>query len=283
VHNLAWINGNIDNLEGATVSLEDRGYLLGDGIYEVIRVFNGKPFALEDHLIRLQNSAKAIKMELPYSLEDINNAIEQLIEKGECTEGYLYIQVTRGIAQRDHLFPPDAKPSMIMYIREMAPLPALEDIKPVKCITLPDERWLNCYIKTVNLLPNLLARQAAAEAGAVEAILYRQGGIVTEGTRSNLFTVIDGIVRTHPATNLILHGVTRKIVIDILKTEGVKVSETAITLEELKNVSEAWLTSTTMDVNPIGWIDECPVGDSAPGPICRNLMNQFRAKVMQLY
>lgn len=273
--NLAWIDGAYSELSEAKISIEDRGYLLGDGVYEVIRVYKGKPFYLDAHLERLQRSAEAIRIDLPHQLNEIGSTALKLVDKSSCLEGYIYMQLTRGSAKRDHLFPADTSPTLVMYIRGLEPPEAVEDILPVKAVTLPDERWLNCYIKSTNLLPNLMARQKAAEAGAVEAILYRQDETVTEGTRSNIFAVIDGQVRTHPANNLILPGITREIVLGLLKDLSIPFSEKAFSLKELNTADEAWATSTTMEVNPILVID----GNSfskAPGPICSRLMTAFR-------
>lgn len=276
MQNLAWIDGVFIDLAEAKVSLEDRGYLLGDGVYEVTRVYSGRPFYLTAHLERLQRSADAIRIAIPYTKPEIEQAADQLISKSGCGEGYIYMQVTRGSAKRDHLFPADTPPSMTMYTRELNAILPAESVAPIKCITLPDERWLNCHIKTVNLLPNLLARQKASEAGAVEAILYRPGDLVTEGTRSNVFAVIDGMIRTHPTTNLILPGVTRSIVLSILDKLSITYSEAAFTLQELSKASEVWITSTTMEVNPVAEIDGQLVSGAVPGSISAQLMGKFR-------
>jgi D-alanine transaminase len=279
MQNLAWIDGTVVELSAAKVSLEDRAYLLGDGVYEVIRFYDRCLFYMDAHLDRLQNSATAIRLLLPYRRKDIVVAADQLIEESGFENGYLYLQVTRGSAKRDHLFPQEGKPSMIMYVRELPPLKPLEQVKPLHLITLPDERWLNCHIKTVNLLPNLLARQKAFESGATEAILYRPGGIVTEGTRSNIFAVIDGVVRTHPATNLILPGISRQIVLEILAENDLACHEDALTLEDLPKASEVWVTSTNMEVNPVRSIDSLILPVPVPGPLCQILMKEFRSRV----
>ncbi len=274
--NLAWIDGKILELADARVSLEDRGYLLGDGVYEVIRVYNGCVFYLSAHLERLKKSADSVRMSIPYAFEEIAAVAQDLIAKSGYSDAYVYMQLTRGSAARDHLFPADVKPGMVMYVRPMQPLKILDEVTAASCITLPDERWLNCHIKTINLLPNLLARQKAAEAGAVEAIMYRPEDIVTEGTRSNVFAVIGGVVRTHPESNLILSGITRQIVVGLLRDSKLKFKETAFTLDELKTASEAWLTSTTLEVNPIGTIDQTQLDRPVPGPVTIGLMKDFR-------
>ncbi len=279
MQNIAWIDGIYSDLSEAKVSIEDRGYLLGDGVYEVIRVYNGQPFYLDAHLQRLHRSAEAIRINLPLSIEQVKKTVLELVEKSSCSEGYIYMQLTRGSASRDHLFPADTAPSLVMYVRELKPIPEIDAVKPQMAITLPDERWLNCYIKSTNLLPNLLARQKAAEAGAVEALLYRQGGIVTEGTRSNVFAVVDGKVRTHPATNLILAGITRGIVIDIIQELSIPFLEKPFNLQELETAEEVWVTSTTMEVNPIKAVDNKLLKSPAPGPVCKQLMEAFRNKI----
>jgi len=272
---LAWIDGNICDLSEAKVPLEDRGYLFGDGVYEVIKIYNGKPFYLQAHLERLQNSAEAVEIEIPYPPEEINKEIAGLIAKSGCSDGYLYIQLTRGSARRDHLAPAGISSNMIMYVREYVSPASIEDIKPSACVTLPDERWMNCYIKSVNLLPNVLARHKAAAAGAVEAILYRPGGIITEGTRTNIFAVIEGTVRTHPEAKIILPGITRRIALDLLRKLEVPFSEEAFTVEELIKASEVWTTSTGMEIGPVDKIDGRRVHEKVPGPVCKQLIKEF--------
>ncbi len=276
---LAWIDGVVCDLAEAKVPLEDRGYLFGDGVYEVIKIYNGKPFYLGAHLDRLQNSASAIDMEIPYSMEKVEEEISGLIEKSECKGGYLYMQVTRGSAKRDHLLPEGIRPSMVMYVREFPSPASIDEIKPSNCITLPDERWLNCYIKSINLLPNVMARHKAADAGAQEVIFYRPGGVVTEGTRTNLFAVIDGVVRTHPESRLILSGITRMIALELLNKLSIPVSEEAFYVEDLDKASEMWTTSTGMEIVPVAKIDGRVVGETVPGPICRSLIEEFWKKV----
>ncbi len=279
MQNMAWLDGAVVELSAAKVPLEDRAYLLGDGVYEVIRFYDCSLFCMDAHLDRLQDSAKAIRLTVPYRRAEITAAAADLILKSGFDNGYLYMQVTRGSARRDHLFPEETAPSMIMYVREMPPLTPLEQVKPFHLVTLPDERWLNCHIKSVNLLPNLLARQKAFESGAAEAILHRPGGIVTEGTRSNVFAVVDETVRTHPATNLILPGISRRVVLDILAEKSIPCQEDALTLEELQKASEVWVTSTTMEVNPVRSIDSLVLPLPVPGPVCLALMKDFRIRI----
>ncbi len=274
--NPAWKDGLYCDLSEAKVSIEDRGYLLGDGVYEVIRIYNRKPFSLTAHLDRLERSASAIRLDVPYTKDELEAVIFELIGKSCYANGYIYMQLTRGSAKRDHLFPADAEPTLVMYTRELPPLPVIDSVNPAGCITVPDERWLNCYIKSINLLPNLLARQKAYESGSIEALFYRPGGLLTEGTRSNLFAVFDGVVYTHPATNLILAGITREIVIDLMQKLALPFKEEVILLEDISKASEVWITSTTLEVQPINSIDGNVLDHASPGKICMMLMKEFR-------
>ncbi len=275
--NLAWVEGRICDIDKATVPLEDRGYLFGDGVYEVIKVYNKKPFYLLPHLRRLKKSAEAIEIELPSKIEEIESIITDLVEAGDAGDGYIYIQVTRGCAERDHLFPSGIKSSMVMYTRvfKNPQVMDLKRVKPVACITMPDERWLNCHIKSINLLPNVVARQRADRAGAQEVVFYRPGGVVTEGTRSNIFAVIDGKVRTHPESRLILSGITRAIVIDIMRKHNIPLLVEAFNVEDLPGVSEAWTTSTITEVKPIASIGKSQLFEKEAGPLCRFIIEEF--------
>lgn len=281
MQNLAWINGHVCKLSEAVVSLEDRGYLFGDGVYEVIRVYNGIPFYLDSHLERLQRSAAAIRLAVPHSFEEMKKIALGLIAEGGGRECYIYIQLTRGINRREHIFPGEVNPSLALYVQELPANTGKGEVKPISCITLPDERWLNCYIKSVNLLPNVLAKQSAAEAGASEAILYRPGGVVTEGAVSNVFAVIEGEVRTHPESKLILSGITRRIVLDIIAGQDIACKEEAFTLNELKGASEVLLTSTVMELRPVGIIDGEAVGDGSVGPVSRSLISHYKNAIFK--
>lgn len=277
--NLAWIDGAVCDLAEAKVPLEDRGYLFGDGVYEFIRIYNRKPFHLAEHLERLNRSAGAIGIAVPYPPAEVENTITGLIEDSDCVDGYVYLQVTRGSARRDHLLPAGTKPSLVMYTREYVSPASIDEINPAACITLPDERWLNCHIKSINLLPNVLGKHQAAGAGAQEAIFFRPGGIVTEGTRTNVFAVIEGMIRTHPESPMILSGITRAIVLELADKLKIPVSEEAFRVEELEKASEVWITSSGVEIQPVDAIDGRPVNGKVPGSICRLLIEEFWKKV----
>jgi len=258
----------------ATVDVEDRGHTFGDGIYEVFRVYGGKAFEAELHWERFVRSAKEIRIELPYTIEELNRGVEALVQADDLTEGIVYLQLTRGAAPRAHPFPgPDVKPAITAFTKALPrPTAALEDGAAI--VTRPDIRWLRCDIKSLNLLPNVLAKQEASEAGASEAVLHRDG-VVTEGSSSNIAIVKDGVVRTHPANHLILHGVTRAVMLRLAGELGIPVEQRAFTLEELRDADEAFLLGTTVEIMPVVRADGAAIGDGRPGLIARKLQQAF--------
>lgn len=276
---LAWLNGNFCELDDAKVGVQDRGFLFGDGVYDVIKIYYGRPFSLQAHLERLQRSSLAISIDLPYSLEEIEVVIGSLIKDSKCMSGFVYMQATRGCAPRDHYFPSGVTPTLLIYVLDIGMPASRDNLTPTDCITLPDERWMNCHIKSINLLPNILALQKAKEAGAGEAILYRADGTVTEGTRTNIFAVVDGTVRTHPESRHILTGITRNIALDILYNGNIRLAEKAFTIEDLREASEVWTTSTGLEIAPVKNIDGQLVNKVVPGPICSFLVEEFWKKI----
>lgn len=271
---LAYVNGEFVPLDRAVVSVEDRGFLFADGIYEVIRVYDGRPFRLEDHLRRLEASARAIELPLPVPAAEIGRLAEELLARNGHREATIYIQVTRGPAPRHHLFPENPRPTLVIWTREHAG-PSRQMVEEgVAAITVPDTRWAYCSVKTVGLLPNVLARQQAHRQGAYEAIFVRDG-VVTEATSSNVFAVIGGVVRTFPVEN-ILPGVTRTVVLELLQRRGVPVREEGVPLEEFRRAQEVFLTGTTTEVCGVVRLDGRPVGDGRVGPVTRALQEDFR-------
>jgi D-alanine transaminase len=253
----------------AVVSIDDRGFLFGDAVYEVIRVVRGRLVEPERHLRRLARSLREVG--LPAPALDLPAVAAELIRRNDLgeREATVYAQVSRGAAPRKHAFPPDETPPTVLVT--VTPFtPRLDLItQGVAAITLPDVRWSRCDIKSVNLLPNVLAAQRAAEAGAFEAILVRDG-VVTEATRSNVLAVVDGVVRTHPTGPLILPGVTREVVLELAVEAAIPVREEALGADELFAAEELLLTGTTADVTPVVTVDGRPVG-RGPGPVGRRL------------
>ncbi|MBS4175969.1 D-amino-acid transaminase [Lederbergia citrea] len=272
------VNDQIMNRSDASVDIEDRGYQFGDGVYEVIRVYGGQLFTGDEHLNRLYSSAEKINIAVPFQKGKLQSMLNKLIKENDIIDGSVYMQVTRGASPRNHVFPgEDVKPVLTAYTKVVArPEASLES--GVEAIVADDIRWLRCDIKSLNLLPNLLAKQAAKEQGCYEAILHRSG-TVTEGSASNAYIVSNGKVKTHPATNLILNGITRQVVMELCNYNNIPFSEEAFQLDELLEAEEIFVTSTTSEVMPIIRIDGKVVGDGKPGPLTRKLQSLFYEKI----
>ncbi|WP_274363633.1 D-amino-acid transaminase [Paenibacillus thermotolerans] len=274
-----WNGESLSARTGASVDIEDRGFNFGDGIYEVFRIYGGKLFEAEAHWARLIRSVAEIRIELPYSAERLSGGIAELVKADGVTDGIVYLQVTRGAAPRSHAFPaPAPRPTITAFTNPLdRPVKAIRE--GVAVVTHPDIRWLRCDIKSLNLLPNVLAKQAASEAGAWEAILHRDR-IVTEGSSSNVAIVRDGVILTHPANHLILHGITRAVAIRLANGLGIPLREAAFTLEELYAADEAFLLSTTAEIMPIIAVDGRPIGSGSPGAISRALQAEFERLIL---
>lgn len=271
---MAFVNGRFLPLAGASVSIEDRGFQFGDGVYEVIRTYGGRPFMLHAHLARLNRSAEAIGLRQPYSLERWSGYMEEGLRLAAFTESKIYVQITRGVAPRDHVYAPQLEPTVVMTIRELHPLSPAVQTAGVDAMTLDDVRWGRCDIKSLNLLPNVLARQQAKEAGVFEAILVKNGE-VTEGSVSNVIIVDNRTLMTAPEGPRILSGVTREVVLRLARQEGLEVHEQYPSRENLFGASEVFLTGTTVEVLPVVRIDGKPIGSGEPGPVTRQLGKRF--------
>lgn len=272
------IQGRFLPLADALVPLEDRGYQFGDGVYEVIRTYQGVPFQLEAHLERLQTSAQAIQLALPYQDAEWKRMIIEGIRLAEYPECKIYIQVTRGVAPRDHAFPQNVGPSAVMTIREMLPVPLPVSTRGVNVLVIEDIRWGRCDIKCLNLLPNVLARQQARSLQAFEAVFVRDDQ-VTEGAISNVFMVNAGVVVTCPVGPQLLAGVTRQLVLELAKQEGISIEERVISLTEFKEAAEIFLTGTTIEILPVVKVNGAPLNSGLPGPITSTLINRFQSLV----
>ena len=267
---LVYLSGTILARESAAVSIDDRGFLLGDAVYEVLRVVRGRFVEPERHLKRLARSLHEVS--IPNPDLDLLQISTDLLRRNrlEGAEATVYMQVSRGAAVRQHAFPPPGTtPTVLVTASAFVPRAELLSYG-AKAITLPDLRWSRCDIKSVNLLPNVLAAQRAAEAGAFEAILLRDG-VVTEATRSNVLIVAGGVIRTHPTGPFILPGVTREVVLELAAEAGVPVLEEPVSADGLLSADEVLLTGTTADVMAVVAIDGRPVGTGQPGPLARRL------------
>ncbi|WP_284139546.1 D-amino-acid transaminase [Virgibacillus sp. LDC-1] len=253
---------------------EERGLQFGDGIYEVIRIYAGKYYLLEEHVDRLFRSIEAIKIKLPLTKKELTEQLLELLEKNSMDgDGKVYLQVTRGSAPRDHVFPENVDANIYAYVQDLPRnLAKLEN--GVSVITLQDIRWDYCFIKSLNLLPNVLAKQEAKENGCYEAILHKNG-LVTEGSSSNVYLVKDGTIYTHPATKNILHGCVRMAVERFTKELDIPLIEEAFTLEDIADADELFLTSSTSEVLPIIKVNQDFVQDGKPGKITRLLQQAY--------
>jgi D-alanine transaminase len=271
---IVYVNGSFVPRAEARVSVEDRGFVFGDGVYEVIRAINGRLFATRFHNARLERSLEGIRINLigedsPARFVEIGKQLlrENNLQDGEAT---LYIQVTRGATTRAHYFPPpDITPTVYISVARFKPYRDFAETG-ASAISHPDLRWGRCDLKTLNLLPNVLASETAKERGAFEAMLVRDG-VVTEGAKTNFFGVVDGMLRTHPCDNHILPGITRAVLEDLARGLSIELDETPISVAEIHKVTELFLTGTTTDVMPIVQLDERPVGSGRPGELTRRL------------
>jgi D-alanine transaminase len=280
---IAYVNGRYLPLATASVNIQDRGYQLGDSIYEVVYVYRGRFIDRDLHLARLTRSLAAIGLPNPVAPSALPVIIAELLRRNRVRTGLVYIQVTRGVAQRDHPFPsPAPKPALVITIRPKPEPPRDAASWAVSAITLPDERWGHCDIKSTNLLPNVLARQAAKLAGAYEAILYNATGEVTEGAATNVWAVTaDGVLRTRALDQHILPGCTRAALIEELAVRGTDFVESPIQLEELRAAREIFLTSAASFVKPVVMLDGKIVANGQPGPVTSRLLDLYLHRVRQ--
>ncbi len=264
-----YLNGEYLPLSEAKVSVLDRGFLFGDGVYEVIPVYAGRLFRLEDHVVRLNNSLAGIRLPLSYSVADWQAIFQPMLDSSK--DQYIYLQVTRGYAaKRDHGFPEQIVPTVFAMCSEIKPFAGR--VNGIKAVTLDDTRWQMCNIKAITLLANLLLRQEALDKDCGEALLVKDG-YVTEGAASNLFAVIDGVLVTPAKNHEILPGITRDVILELATANNVAYREDVITLEQLKAASEVWVTSSTREIVPVIELDGVAVGEAKPGPVWHTVDN----------
>jgi len=277
------LNGRFMPLEEATIPVLDRGFIFGDGVYEVIPAYSRRPFRLAEHLRRLQNSLDAIGLKNPHTDAEWGELIAELIACNEGADQYLYLHITRGVAKRDHAFPKVVTPTVFMMSSPLLPPAAELKSSGVSAVTTLDNRWLRCDIKSISLLPNVLLRQSAVEAGTMEAVLLRDG-FMTEGAASNIFVVQDGVVLAPPKNHLMLPGITYDLVLELAQAEGIPTYVAPVAEATLRSANEIWLTSSTREVLPITVLDGKPVGIGRPGPLFKRmdaLYQNCKATVMR--
>lgn len=274
-----YLNGSFIDHARATVPVDDRGFLFADGVYEVIRIYGGRPFMMQPHLQRLRQGLDALRIDhaVTAGLDDV---VARLTADNDVTgDGTVYVQVTRGVAPRKHAFPPaDVQPTIYAFAKPFANHPPDYFSAGVAAITTPDTRWSRCDIKSIALLPNVLANQAAHEAGAFEALFVREG-VLIEGSHSNLFGVVDGVLMTYPATNYILTGITRNLVLELARELDIPAIEGPIYWDQRSRITELFLSGTTTEIMPVTRVDGARVGTGDRGEITEQLQRAFRARV----
>ena len=270
---IVYLNGEFLPLDQARVPVLDRGFIFGDAIYEVIPVYARKPFRLAEHLARLENSLAAIQLANPFAREKWAELMYAVIAHNEGDNQALYLQITRGVAKRNHKFPDNVQPTVFILSEPMVdPAPS----NGVKAITQPDTRWQHCDIKTTALLANVLLRQSAVEQGAAEAILIRDG-MMTEGAASNIFVIKAGVAYTPPKGKFILPGITRDLIIETLQGAGIAYAETELSEADLRQADEIWMCSSTREIVPIIELDSQPVGNGQVGALWQQVWDLFQA------
>ncbi|MBU6418189.1 MAG: D-amino-acid transaminase [Proteobacteria bacterium] len=280
---IAYVNGRYLPLTDATVNIEDRGYQFGDGIYEVFYAYRGRLMDETLHFARLERSRGEIGLASPMGAAALRVVIHELMRRNRVETGLVYLQLTRGVAKRDHVFPgPVPRPALTITVRPKPEPPEALDGWSAGAITLADERWGRCDIKSINLLPNVLAREAAKQAVALEAILFDKAGMVTEGASSSVWIVgADNVLRTRGLDQHVLPGCTRAAVLEDVATEGLDFREEAFSLEALRQAREVFITSATSFVKPITALDGVPVGNGAPGLIANRLYARYLARLKE--
>ena len=280
---MVFLNGKFMPIEEARVPVLDRGFIFGDGVYELVPVYSRVPFRLDEHLARLERSLAAVRIRNPYGRAEWRDVILQLVAKQPFEDQGIYVQVTRGVAKRDHAFPKDAAPTVFLMSNPLVcPLRELVE-RGAAAVTAVDNRWLHCDIKSISLIGNCLLRQVSADAGATETILFRDGKL-TEASASNVFVVKRGAILSPPKSNLILPGITYDVIAELAQGAGMPFEFRAIPEAEVRDADEIWVTSSSKEVLAIVSLDGRPVGDGKPGPVFRRmyaLYQEFKQKVMR--
>jgi len=285
-----YLNGQFMPIEEARIPVLDRGFIFGDGVYEVIPVYSRRAFRLAEHLQRLQHSLSGIRLQNPHSDAEWTHLINELIARNDTDDQYLYLHITRGVAKRDHAFPnPPVAPTVFMMSSPLLTPPEALLHSGVGAVTAPDNRWLRCDIKAISLLPNVLLRQMAVDAGCAETILIRAGSetedsFMTEGAASNIFVVKDGTLLAPPKDNLMLPGITYDVILELAAANGIPHQVRKIAAAEVSGADELLLTSSTREVLAITTLDEKPVGTGKPGPMfakLHQLYQDFKRDVMR--
>jgi len=280
---MVFLNGRLLPIEEAKIPVLDRGFIFGDGVYELVPVYSRVPFRLDEHLSRLERSLAETKIRNPHTRAQWRDIIYRLVDAQPFEDQGVYFQVTRGVAKRDHAFPTGAEPTVFMMANPLVTPPRELVEKGAAAVSAQDNRWLRCDIKSISLIGNCLLRQVSAEAGAVETILFRDGRL-TEASASNVFAVKRGVILTPPKSNLILPGITYDVVTELAQANGLPLESRDVTEHEVRAADELWVTSSSKEVLAIVSLDGARVGDGRPGPVFARmyqLYQEFKQKVMR--
>ena len=280
---IVFLNGEFLPLGEAKVPVLDRGFIFGDGVYEVVPVYSKVPFRLDEHLARLERSLAAVGIRNPYTREQWRGFVAGVVERQSFEDQGVYFQVTRGVAKRDHAFPKNAEPTVFIMSNPLVNPPRAQVDAGGPAVSAQDNRWLRCDIKSISLLGNVLARQISAEANAAETILFRDGKL-TEASASNVFIVKGGVIVSPPKTSLILPGITYDVVTELARANGMPLEFRDVSEAEVRAADEIWVTSSSKEVLAIVTLDGKKVGDGRPGPQFRrmyDLYQEFKHKVMR--
>ncbi len=280
---MVFLNGRFLPLEQATVPVLDRGFIFGDGVYELIPVYSRAPFRMDEHLARLERSLAAVRIANPYAREKWREVILELVAKQPWDDQGVYLQVTRGVAKRDHAFPAGVEPTVFAMSNPLVNPPAELVEKGAAAVSAADNRWLRCDIKSISLIGNVLLRQASADAGAAETILFRDG-ILTEASASNVFVAKNGLLLSPPKSNLILPGITYDVVVEIAQQLAMPLEFRDVREAEVRAADEIWVTSSSKEILAIVELDGKPVGEGKPGPLYRRAWQgyqEFKRRVMR--
>jgi D-alanine transaminase len=280
---MVFLNGLFMPVEEARVPVLDRGFIFGDGVYELIPVYSRVPFRMDEHLARLERSLAAVRIRNPYSRAEWRDIILQLVAKQSFEDQGVYFQVTRGVARRDHSFPKDSAPTVFLMSNPLVNPPQELVERGAAAVSAVDDRWHRCDIKSISLIGNCLLRQVSADAGAAETILFRDGNL-TEASASNVFVVKNGVILSPPKSNLILPGITYDVIGEIAQAAGLPLEYRDISEAEVRGADEVWVTSSSKEVLAIVTLDGKPVAGGKPGPVFRRvhaLYQEFKQKVMR--
>jgi D-alanine transaminase len=278
-----FLNGKLVAVEDAKVSVLDRGFIFGDGVYELVPVYSRVPFRLEEHLVRLERSLGEAKIRNPYSRAQWRQHVHGLIDAQGFDDQGVYFQVTRGAAKRDHAFPQNVEPTVFMMSNPLVNPPPAQVERGGPAVSAQDNRWLRCDIKSISLIGNVLLRQLSAEAGAAETILFRDGKL-TEASASNVFIVKQGVIKSPPKSNLILPGITYDVIAELARANALPMEFRDVSEAEVRDADEVWVTSSSKEVFAIVTLDGKPIGDGKPGPMFRRmyqLYQEFKQTVMR--